>query len=323
MDLVNFTGRTAIVTGGGRGLGRAAALLLASRGAQVVVNDLGVRSSVDGSGLDHDRAAGVVAEIEAAGGSAVADVNSVASIESAAAIVERARREFGHVDIIVNNAGLAGHEAPFAALAPEQFQRMLDVNVLGPAYVLQAAWPDFEARQYGRVVNMCSGSMWGNRTESAYIISKAGLWGLTRALADAGEPHGICVNAVMPLAFTDMAAGSMSQSDSPIAKEGAWMGEWLRDNSPPSLVAPLMCWLASEECAVSGEVFTAGAGRVARAAFLDTPGFVDVELTVESLRDHFVEVMEDDRWKYHSPGAHPRYRYHVDAVEAVKRSIGR
>lgn len=285
------------------------------------MNDLGVGSSVDGSGSEMGRAAGVAAEIGAVGGVAVADTNSVSAWDSAAAIVKHALAEFGRIDILINNAGLAGNESKFADVAPEMFQLMLDVNVLGPAYLAQAAWPHFEQQQHGRIVNMCSGSMWGNHTETPYAVSKAGLWGLTRALADAGQNVGIRVNGVMPLAYTAMAAASMSQADSPIAKEGAWMGEWLRDHSPPSLVAPLMCWLSSEECDANGEVFTAGAGRIAHAGLADTPGFVDQGLTIESLRDHFSEILADDRWYLHPPGAHARYRYHVDCVEVAKRGV--
>jgi NAD(P)-dependent dehydrogenase (short-subunit alcohol dehydrogenase family) len=315
---VDFTGRVAVVTGAGRGLGRDFALLLAARGAKVVVNDVGVLSDADGSGADPTRAEAVVAEIVAAGGEAVAEASSVASDDGAQSIVRRACDAFGRLDIVINNAGLLGVEATVAETTHEHFQRLLDVNLLGPAAVSRAAWPLMEEQAFGRIVNITSGSIFGFATEVAYSASKAGQWGLTRALAEAGRPTGILVNAVMPHAYTAMSEHAMSQSNSPVAgPKNNWLGEWMRTVAKSSLCAPLVCWLAHDDCRATGELFATGSGRIARAVLADTPGVVVPEITLEDVRDRFDEVMSDTRYEVHAGGP-DRSRFHHDVVESAR-----
>ena len=200
---IRFDGRTAIVTGAGRGLGRSHALLLAARGANVVVNDPGV--SVLGEGGDAGPSQTVADEITAAGGSAVANTSSVATPDGAAEIVAQAREAFGTIDVVVNNAGILS-QGDFEDLTPEIVGRMVDVHLHGTFNVLREAWPVMKAHGYGRVVNTCSNSGWiGTALQTHYGSAKMGVLGLTRCLALEGEQYGIKVNAVAPGAASRMA----------------------------------------------------------------------------------------------------------------------
>jgi NAD(P)-dependent dehydrogenase (short-subunit alcohol dehydrogenase family) len=252
-DGYDFDGRVAIVTGAGRGLGRAYALLLARRGARVVVNDLG-RSS--GEGRDPAPAGAVVEEILAAGGEAVADTHDVADPAAATALVDDAVDRFGRIDALVNNAGIvrwAGFPKADAALLAQH----LDVHVGGSFHTTRAAWPHMIARGHGRVVMTTSSGLFGLSNNLAYATAKAGVVGLMRSLAVAGRPHGIGVNAIAPAAFTRMAGGAPED-----------------EALSPDFVAPLAAYLAHPDCPASGEIYQAGAGRFARLFIGSTPGWV-------------------------------------------------
>ena len=186
MSELRFDGRVAIVTGAGRGVGRSHAALLAAKGAKVVVADHG--GGLDGLGSSAGPAAAVVAEIAAAGGTAVACYASVAEEDSAQTIVETALEAFGRVDIVINNAGI--HDPGlFADLSAEQFRRMLDVHYFGTLNVTKAAWPHLVAAGYGRIVNTVSEAMLGGITQlSSYGAAKGAVFGLTRNLATEGLP---------------------------------------------------------------------------------------------------------------------------------------
>ena len=283
MKPLSFEGRTAIVTGSGGNpsLGRAHALLLASRGAQVVVNDIGSDPEMKGY-VGAASAEAVAAEIRAAGGKAVADTHSVASEEGAAAIVQTALDAFGSLDILINNAGISIN-TPFDVMTPRDFQRHIDINLMGPYFMSHAAWPLMKAAGYGRIVNITSSSMTGYSAQAAYAASKGGLWSLTRALAAEGGSHGIKVNAVSPGAFTRMVAAAMEDS-SPLLQHA-------KANLQPELSSPAVAFLAHEACPVTGECIDSVGGEIWRSYMARTAGITDREHTIETLAERWDEIM--------------------------------
>ncbi len=273
---LGFDGKVAIITGAGGGLGRSHALVLAKRGALVVVNDLG--GSVDGTGGSETAAQKVVDEIKAAGGEAVPNYDSVATPEGGANIVKTAIDAFGRVDIIINNAGIL-RDASFKNMTPDQLNPVLDVHLRGAFYVTRPAWSIMREQGYGRIINTASGAgVFGNFGQANYGAAKMGLVGLTRVLAVEGAKNNIKANAIAPVAKTRMTEELLG----PIA-----------DKVAPEYVTPLVTYLAHETCPVSGEVYSVGGGRVARVFIGVTPGFVDHELTPESVRDHFDEIRDE------------------------------
>lgn len=285
MDQLRFDGRTTIVTGAGGNpsLGRAHALLLAERGANVVVNDIGRDPETPGySGTAS--AQQVADEIIALGGKAVADTNSVASPEGADAIVRTALDAFGGIDILVNNAGIS-IAAPFDQITDRDFRRHIDINLMGPVWLCRAAWGQMRAQGYGRIVNITSGAMTGFAWLTAYGASKGGLFSFTRALAAEGEKFGIKVNAVNPGAFTRMVAAQQEESSA--------MLQHARDNLPPELVSPVVAFLAHERCPVTGECIEAVGGEVRRVQITQTEGFADRDLTLEKVAEHWDELFAD------------------------------
>lgn len=263
---MDFEGRVVIVTGAGRGLGREHALLLAARGAAVVINDLG--GALDGSLDGSTPAEELVAEITAAGGHAVADTNDVSTPESAARIVETAIEAFGRVDAVVNNAGILRDKA-FHNLEPADMEAVLKVHLLGSTWVTMAAWPHFREQGFGRVVMTSSVAGYlGNFGQANYSAAKAGLIGLTKALAIEGERRNIKVNAIAPGARTRMTEKVMGD---------------LAEHMDASLVAPVVAMLAHESCPVSGEVLIAGGGRVAAVISGQTNGWYSSEPTPDSV----------------------------------------
>src|SRR5919106_7002008 len=199
---LSFDGRVAIITGAGGGLGREHALLLASRGAQVVINDLG--GSVSGEGGDEGPAHTTAKEIEDLGGVAVADTNSVATPEGGEAIVKPAVDAFGKVDVVINNAGIL-RDKTFHNMTPELLNPVLDVHLKGAFHVTRPAWIKMRENGYGRVVNTASSAgVLGNFGQSNYGAAKMGLVGLTRVLAQEGAKYNIKCNAIAPVAKTRM-----------------------------------------------------------------------------------------------------------------------
>jgi NAD(P)-dependent dehydrogenase (short-subunit alcohol dehydrogenase family) len=285
MEEFRFDGRTAIVTGAGGNpsLGRAHALLLASRGANVVVNDIGSDPEMRNY-PGHASAEAVAEEIRAAGGKAVADTHSVASPEGGEAIVRTALDAFGGVDILINNAAIS-IGAPIEVMTPHDFQRHIDVNLMGAVWTCRAAWPHMQARGYGRIVNTTSSAMTGFANQAAYATSKGGLWSLTRALAAEGAGYGIKVNAVSPGAFTRLVS-SMLEADSPLLQHS-------RENLPPELSSPAVAFLCHESCPVSGECIDSVGGEVQRTYIMRTPGFADHALTIETVAERWGEVMDE------------------------------
>ncbi|WP_299564405.1 SDR family NAD(P)-dependent oxidoreductase [uncultured Mycolicibacterium sp.] len=275
MTALRFDGRVAVITGAGRGLGRAYALLLAERGAAVVVNDAGV--TLTGDGADPGPAEAVAAEIRAAGGRAVACTDSVATREGGAAIVGAALEAFGRLDILVHNAGTV-RRGGLTELAPTDFDAVLDVHLRGAFHVLRPAFPVLCDAGYGRVVLTSSiGGLYGNHGVAGYAAAKAGILGLTAVAALEGAAHGVRCNAIVPGALTRMAEGLDTSAYPPMG---------------PELVAPAVGWLAHESCTVTGEAFIAIAGRIARAAVVESRGVYrdswsieDVAAELDNIRD--------------------------------------
>ena len=267
-----------MVTGGGRGLGRAYALLLAERGARVVVNDLG--GSVGGEGADAGPAARVAEEILAAGGTAIADGSDVADPDGAAALVGTAVERFGRLDAVVNNAGIV-EWAGFPDIDETNLAHHLAVHVHGSFNTALAAWPHLVQSPAARVVMTTSAGIFGLPNNTSYATAKGGVLGLTRSLALAGAPQGIAVNAVAPAAWTRMAG--------PVGAGGA-----MEAAMAPELAAPLVAYLAHPDCTASGEVYTAGAGRFARVFLAVTPGWVaDGSPSMEDVARHWEEIGDE------------------------------
>jgi len=274
---IEFDGRVAIVTGAGGGLGRSHALLLADRGAKVVVNDLG--GARDGTGTDASMADQVVAEIEAAGGEAVANHDGVQTWEGGQAIVQTALDTFGRIDIVVNNAGIL-RDASFAKLTEEQLLPVVQVHLLGGFHVTRAAWGPMREQGYGRVISTTSGSgLYGNFGQSNYSAAKLGMVGLTRTLAIEGAKYGITANAIAPVAKSRMTEDLMPAE--------------MLDRLEPEYVSPVVAYLASESCTDTGRIFSVGGGYVARVALLEGAGATfDAVPTPEEIADAWSTIEE-------------------------------
>jgi len=252
---LDFSGRVAIVTGAGGGLGREHALALAARGAKVLVNDLG--GAVDGSGVSAGAAQRVVDEIRAAGGQALANGASVTDFDAVQAMVQQAIEAWGRVDILVNNAGIL-RDKSFAKMDIADFRLVLDVHLMGAVHCTKAVWPHMMAAKYGRLVMTTSSSgLYGNFGQSNYGAAKLALVGLMQTLSLEGEKHGIRVNCLAPTATTRMT-------------EHLFPAEMLAAFAPSSVV-PAMLVLASQD-APTRTVLCAGAGTFAAAHITLTQG---------------------------------------------------
>jgi NAD(P)-dependent dehydrogenase (short-subunit alcohol dehydrogenase family) len=230
-------------------------------------------------GADAGPADEVAAEIVAAGGAALADAGDVSTAEGAQGLIDAAVARYGRVDILVNNAGIV-RWAGFPEADEENLARHLAVHVTGSFNTTRAAWPHMVARGYGRVVMTGSTGMFGLPTNTSYATAKAALVGLTRSLTTAGAPHGIRVNVVAPAAMTRMA--------------GQAPGDESKEMSP-DLVAPMVAFLAHEDCPVSGEIYAAGAGRFARIFVASTEGYVHAtpEPTIEDVAGHWAAINDE------------------------------
>ncbi|OCB46849.1 short-chain dehydrogenase [Mycobacterium vulneris] len=275
MSTLRFDDRVAVVTGGGRGLGREYALLLASKGAKVVVNDPG--GSLTGDGTDSAPAHSVVDEIVSAGGQAVAVTDSVATPEGGQAIVDTAVERFGRVDILIHNAGTV-RRGSLKELTYNDFEAVLDVHLRGAFHIVRPAFPLMCEAGYGRVVLTSSiGGLYGNHQVANYAAAKAGILGLCNVVALEGTADGVLCNAIVPGAVTRMAEGLDTSAYPPM---GA------------NLVAPAVGWLAHESCSVTGEFFVAIAGRIARAVVAESPGVYQPSWTVEQV-DEQIDAIRD------------------------------
>lgn len=264
MGRLRFDDRVAIVTGAGRGLGSEYALMLAARGAKVVVNDFAC--GPDGAPGGQNPADDVVREIEQAGGTAVAAPYSVT--DQAAAIVDTAISAYGRLDILVNNAGISGG-GWFAEIPPADWQRMIDTHLDGTVAVTRAAWPHL-AKNQGRIVNSSSNASFGAPFTSHYSTAKSAMIGFTRSLALEGEASNVAVNAIMPAAYTRLTA----QIPDPVLRD------YLAANFQPERVAAFVVWLLTTD--ITGEIFSVGAGRAARVVLAEGPAALAAEDTPEA-----------------------------------------
>ncbi|GLW99321.1 short-chain dehydrogenase [Microtetraspora sp. NBRC 16547] len=275
---IDLTGRVAIVTGAGNGLGKAHAKLLAHHGARVLVNDVG--GGTDGAGHDGGPAARTVTEIIEAGGEAMANTSSVASEEGAQQLVDDALAAFGRIDIVVNNAGIL-RDATLHKLASDDLRAVIGVHLLGTMFVSRAALPHMRTAYYGRFVHTTSvAGIFGNFGQSNYAAAKAGIVGFSRVLAEEGARYGITSNVIAPLARTRL-------TESILGAQGQLLD--------PEWVSPLVVYLASEPCTLTRETFSVGGGRVARVVTSEALGWVAPEgagLTAELVAQHLDEIMD-------------------------------
>jgi NAD(P)-dependent dehydrogenase (short-subunit alcohol dehydrogenase family) len=292
---LRFDDQVAVITGAGGGLGRQYALLLASRGARVVVNDTGGSVTADGSNIEAANAA--AEEIRRRGGEAVADSHTVTSPEGGQAIVDTALRTWGRVDIVINNAGIV-RDAPFEEMTADRLEPLVDVHLKGAFYVTRPAWKVMREQRYGRTVNTCSAAgILGAEGMSNYGAAKTGLIGFTRVLAAEGAGQNIKVNAIAPIAYTRMLAHSVDgagQQADPSAQAvlDDLVGQYLR-KLDPALAAPVVAFLAHQDCPVTGEIYTVGAGHVARFFIGRTKGFYSPALSIEDVRAHLEEIRDE------------------------------
>jgi len=277
MSDLGFDGQVAIITGAGGGLGKSHALELSRRGARIVVNDLG--GSVSGEGDNASAAQLVVDEILAAGGEAVANHDSVATPEGGAAIVQTAVDAFGTVDVVINNAGIL-RDKTFHNMTPELLESVIQVHLLGAFYVTQPAWLIMRDKGYGRVVNTSSNSgILGNFGQSNYGAAKMGLVGFTRVLANEGRKYNIKANAIAPVAKTRMTEELLGG---------------FGDKILPEEITPTVCFLAHEDCPVTGEVYSVAGGSVSRFFIGLTQGWYQNGHSVEDVRDNFDQIRNEE-----------------------------
>jgi NAD(P)-dependent dehydrogenase (short-subunit alcohol dehydrogenase family) len=285
VETYRFDGRVAAVTGAGRGIGRAYAMMLAARGASVVVNDLG--GSMEGVGVDAGVASTVAAEIAAAGGAAISDNSDVATQAGAEKLVSTAVEQFGRLDVLINNAGII-RWAGLPEADEENLASHLAVHTIGSFNTTRAAWPHMLEQGYGRIVMTTSSGVFGLPNNLSYATAKGGVIGLARSLATAGATHGIKINLIAPAAYTRMAGGPASAEEVP--EDAA-----LSAQMSPDLVAPMVAFLAHEDCPVSGEIFAAGAGRFSRIFIASTAGYVHPTPypTVEDVAENWATITDE------------------------------
>jgi NAD(P)-dependent dehydrogenase (short-subunit alcohol dehydrogenase family) len=274
MPELRFDRRVAVITGAGRGLGRAYALLLASKGAKVVVNDSG--SGLHGQGVDMGPAEEVVREIKAAGGEAIACTESVATPEGGRAIINTALDRYGRIDTLIHNAGIVRH-ASMREMTQEDLDTVLDVHLRGAFHVVRPAFPVMGDAGYGRIVLTSSvGGIYGNHKVANYGMAKAGMVGLSNVVALEGAAAGVKCNVIVPGAVTRMAEG-INTANFPATMR-------------PEVVAPVVAWLAHESCSITGEMLVSMAGRVARLFFAESPGVYRDTWTMEQVGEHMDEI---------------------------------
>jgi NAD(P)-dependent dehydrogenase (short-subunit alcohol dehydrogenase family) len=280
MSEIRFDDRVAVITGAGGGLGRTYALEFGKRGGKVVVNDLG--GAADGSGGGTSMADQVVKEITEAGGTAVANYDSVATPEGGESIIQTALDNFGQVDIVVNNAGIL-RDKSFAKLTPAELEIVLDVHLKGAFFVSQPAFRAMKERNYGRFVHTSSAAgLMGNFGQTNYGAAKMGLVGLSNVLAVEGAKNNIKSNVIAPIALTRMTEDLLGP---------------LAEHVTPECITPLTVYLCSEECEITHSIYSVGGGRYARLfigmgqGWIKSPG---EPASVEEIAANWEQIHSDE-----------------------------
>jgi NAD(P)-dependent dehydrogenase (short-subunit alcohol dehydrogenase family) len=287
MKELRFEGKVALITGAGRGVGRAHALALAARGAKVVVADRGV--ALDGSGASDGPANDVVKEIKAAGGEAVACFESVADEKGAAAMVQQTLDTYGRLDVLINNAGINGPEL-FEVHTNEDFRHLCDVLYFGTVYVTKAAWTPMMKAKHGRIVNTCSeGPLGIHEKMTAYGGAKAGVIGLTLNLAAEGPKYGITVNGFSPRVSTRMSSPEVLAQ---VYDRPAEDFKPMLTTFTPELASPAAIYLAHDSCTLNGVILVCGGGQVLRLAFMLNQGFTSETLSPEAIAENVGQVID-------------------------------
>jgi NAD(P)-dependent dehydrogenase (short-subunit alcohol dehydrogenase family) len=284
MTELRFDNHAVIVTGGGGGIGRELALLLASKGAHVIVADNGCE--VEGVGSSPDPANSVTEEIRASGGEATACYESVVDESGAAAIVEAALSAYGRLDAVVNLAGIFD-PAPFEEISTEKFRSMMNVHFFGTLQVTKAAWPHLVASGHGRIVNATSESFVGMDLLTSYGAAKGAIFSLTRNLAIEGMPHGIAANSIAPRAGTRMGVKHALVMGAP-----AEVREQAPLLMPPAVVAPAAAFLSHPSCSLNGETLFVAPNDVSRIAVIKTKGYRADDVSTEDIAAHLDEIMD-------------------------------
>lgn len=258
MTEIDFKGKTAVITGAGGGLGRAYALMLAARGAKVVVNDLG--GTTEGTGDDNAAAERVAEEIRAANGEAIANCDSVSEEAGANRVIQAALDNYGRVDVLINNAGIL-RDKSIIKMAAEDFEKVVSVHLFGTFFCTKAAFPHMRENSFGRIISTVSAAgIFGNFGQSNYGAAKLGIAGLMKCVKQEGAKYNILANCIAPLAMTRLTVGVLPHD--------------LSEQLSPEWVAPMVLWLASDMCDVSGEIFSAGGGFFSRIGFVEGAGFL-------------------------------------------------
>jgi NAD(P)-dependent dehydrogenase (short-subunit alcohol dehydrogenase family) len=281
---LRFDGLVAIVTGAGRGVGRAHAELLAARGAAVVVNDIGF-SAKDGVGEKSSGPADeVVATIKAAGGRAVASYDDASTAAGCEHMVALALQHFGGIDILIANAGTIDLKL-IEELTEADFDHLMRQHVNGSFNAVKAVWPHFSQKKFGRIVLTTSGiGYFGFERQLSYGAAKGAIHGMMRTLALEGAPLNIAVNAFWPSAFTRMVGGDANEA----------LKERMQRNSPAHLAAPVAIWLAHEDCPLTGESLHGGSGRASRVFVAETRGYYQPNLTLEDVAANQQQVLQEE-----------------------------
>ena len=279
MNDIRFDNKVAVITGAGNGLGKSHALFLASRGARVVVNDLG--GTVAGTGGSRAVADTVVEEITAAGGEAVANYDTVATEEGGKRVIQTALDTFGTVDILINNAGNV-RDKSFAKMDLDDFRSLIDVHLMGAVYCTHAAWPIMREKGFGRVVmTTSSAGLYGNHGHTNYGTAKMALIGLMNSLKEEGRRYNITVNAIAPIALTRMSEPATTPQYAPLMK--------------PEFVTAAVAWLCAPDNTDSGHIIQAGVGYYAKIEVREATGVLFDSETIpqpEQIRDRYPEIAD-------------------------------
>lgn len=279
MAELDFEGRVHIVTGAGRGMGAAHARELAKRGARVVINDIG--GDLFGEGVSEGPASQVAEEIVKAGGVAVADQSDIGTASGCEAVVKTAVDEFGQLDGVLHNAGIAGF-TPLADLEEQNFERMLRVHLFGGMNLTRFAWPHL-AKSGGRLLYISSGAgFYGSPTLAHYASAKVGLVGLSRVAASEGREAGISANV--------LAVASASRMMDEVMADAPGMKDWFHQYMKPELPSAAAVWLQHAECPATGRVFQAFGPHFGEVLIAETRGVNKLDMTAEGYRDHFDQI---------------------------------